>query len=134
MQRGDANASALVEHAWTAGDRIDWDSARILSISSGYYSRLALEAIHIRRQRKALNPLEVQVIWTYHIIHYSAVWTRRKRKNNRPDVNTFCRADVNTSLCCDFCAPPLPFCFFDHFVIYFSDFSCCLSVCLYIHV
>ena len=52
VQRGDANASALAKHAWTAGHCIDWDSKRM---SSGYYSRLALEAIHIRRQRKALK-------------------------------------------------------------------------------
>ena len=55
IQSFGCNRIPLAEHAWTAGHRIDWDSAGILSISSGYYSRLALEAIHIRKQRKALN-------------------------------------------------------------------------------
>ena len=55
MQRGETDVSAVADHTWTAGHHIDWDSTTILGVSTGYYSRLVLEAIHIRKQREPLN-------------------------------------------------------------------------------
>ena len=50
LQKGETNVLALTDHAWRVGHHIDWDSPTILGVSSGYYSRLALEAIHIKDQ------------------------------------------------------------------------------------
>ena len=55
VQRGEVNASALAEHVWNAGHQVDWDSMKVLDASSRHHSRLALEAIHIRRQKNSLN-------------------------------------------------------------------------------
>ena len=55
MERGETNVSALADHAWRVGHHIDWDSITILGVIPGYYSRLALEAIHIRDQKEPLN-------------------------------------------------------------------------------
>ena len=38
-----------------AGHQVGWDSIKVLGVSSRHYSRLAQEAIHIRRQKNSLN-------------------------------------------------------------------------------
>ena len=55
VQKGEVNASALAEHVWNVGHHVNWDSMKVLSVSGRHYSRLALEAIHIRRQKNSLN-------------------------------------------------------------------------------
>ena len=51
LQKGKTNISAIADQAWRVGHDIDWDCTNILGVSSGYYCRLALEAIHIRDQK-----------------------------------------------------------------------------------
>ena len=55
LQKGETNASVLADHAWRVGHHIDWDSTTILGVNFGYYSRLALKAMHIRDQKEPLN-------------------------------------------------------------------------------
>ena len=55
VRRGEVNASTLVKNVWNAGHQDNWDSMKVLGVSSRHYSRLALEAIHIRRQKNSLN-------------------------------------------------------------------------------
>ena len=55
VQRGEVNISALAKHAWSSGHHIDWDSTAVLDVSRWHYSKPALGAIHIRRQKNSLN-------------------------------------------------------------------------------
>ena len=49
------NSSALAERVWNVGHHVSWDLMKILGVSSRHYSNLALETIHIKRQRNFLN-------------------------------------------------------------------------------
>ena len=78
VERGDSNASAIAEHAWAADHRVAWESTTILSVDSGHYSRLAREAIHIRKQKKALNRDLGQLNSIYNVL----LSKRDERRNN----------------------------------------------------
>ena len=88
VQRGEVNASALVEHAWNASHHVNWDSTEILGVSSWFYSRLALEEIHIRRQKNSLN-CDRGKLGIVHV--YDSIWDGQKE-----GVNWTCR------MCCLF--------------------------------
>ena len=51
----DFNASALAEHAWNNGHRIDWDNASILAQNIYIYPRLYLESWFIQHQDGIIN-------------------------------------------------------------------------------
>ena len=55
VEKMDFLGSALAQHAWEHDHHIDWTNACILDVESHYRSRLAREAIHIRRQPSSLN-------------------------------------------------------------------------------
>ena len=55
VRMADFNSSALAEHAWNAGDRVDWSEVTILDQYENLHIRLSLEACHIRKQPLPLN-------------------------------------------------------------------------------
>ena len=55
VERGDVNSSSIVEHTWMSEPQLDWSSMTILAMNSYYYSKLAIEAMYIRKQNKPLN-------------------------------------------------------------------------------
>ena len=71
LQTGETNVSTLADHAWRVGHDINWDSMTILGVSSGYYSSLALEAVHIRDQKKPLNTDSGHLDTIYNTLLYS---------------------------------------------------------------
>jgi len=55
VRMADFNSSALSEHAWNAGHRVDWSEVTILDQHENLHIRLSLEACHIRKQPLPLN-------------------------------------------------------------------------------
>ena len=55
VRMADFNSSALAEHAWNAGHRVDWSEVTILDQHENLHVRLTLEACHIRKQPLPLN-------------------------------------------------------------------------------
>ena len=55
VEKMDFLGSTLAQHAWEHDHHIDWTSVCILDVESHYHSRLAREAIYIRRQPSSLN-------------------------------------------------------------------------------
>ena len=55
VQRGEMNASTLVEHVRNVSHHAKWDSMNILGVIIQHYSRVALEAIRIKRQKNSIN-------------------------------------------------------------------------------
>ena len=55
VRMADFNSSALAEHAWNAGDRVDWSEETILDQHENLHIKLSLEACHIRKQPLPLN-------------------------------------------------------------------------------
>ena len=51
----DFNASAIAEHAWSAGHSVNWDGVTVLDQHKNLYPRLILELYHIRKQSFPLN-------------------------------------------------------------------------------
>ena len=56
VRMADFNASAIAEHAWNAGHRVDWSEVTILDQHENLHVRLSLEACHIKKQRQGLPP------------------------------------------------------------------------------
>ena len=83
VERGESNASAIAEHAWAADQQVAWHSTKILSVDSGHYSRLAREAIHIRKQKRALNRDVGQLNSIYNILLSKSDERRRNKRDER---------------------------------------------------
>ena len=55
VKDADFNSSALVEHAWTEGHPVDWQSVSVLSSCPDYHYRLVKETILIRTSTSVWN-------------------------------------------------------------------------------
>ena len=55
IQKADVNMSALAEHAWSTGHKVDLTKARVIDGHSWITSRCLIESWHIQRHPDTLN-------------------------------------------------------------------------------
>ena len=54
-RNGDINASAVAEHVWKNGHKVNWDAAEVLDVRQEWYKRCLLESWYIKLEGEPLN-------------------------------------------------------------------------------